>query len=84
MKIERHGQELSTEEHQELIKLKGIIEAAIADGILSKTEEDTIKDILISRPFSAELVYQELQMCRDLITDKVNQGLLVTEQFDQI
>ncbi|MFM7579536.1 MAG: hypothetical protein ACKO5Q_21705 [Microcystaceae cyanobacterium] len=84
MQFTRNNQPLTPEEQEELGRLKVMVEKAIADGILSKTEEDMIRSAVLSHHGTHELYYQELQMCRELITEKVNQGLLVAETYDSL
>ncbi|MEB3249232.1 MAG: hypothetical protein ACKN9E_00980 [Microcystaceae cyanobacterium] len=84
MQVTRNNQPLTPEEQEELGRLKVMVEKAIADGILSKTEEDMIRSAVLSHHGTHELYYQELQMCRELITEKVNQGLLVAETYDSL
>lgn len=82
MQVTRPDQPLTPEEEAELAKLKILVETAIADGILSKTEDQAIRaSALAGRP-GPELLRQELAMYRQLVTQKVNEGLLVAEKFD--
>ena len=69
MQVTRNNQPLTPEEQEELGRLKVMVEKAIADGILSKTEEDMIRSAVLSHHGTHELYYQELQMCRELITE---------------
>jgi hypothetical protein len=84
MEITRHGQNLTPEEETELARLRTLIEKAIADNIISKAEEQNLRAAALAGHPSPELLYQELQLYRRLVTEKVNQGLLVAEKFDQL
>ncbi|UXE64051.1 MAG: hypothetical protein KA717_16885 [Woronichinia naegeliana WA131] len=84
MEITRHGQDLTPEEQQELARLHTLIEKAIADNVISKAEEQSLRAAALAGNPSPELLYQELQLYRRLVTEKVNQGLLVAEKFDQL
>ena len=83
MKVERpNAPELTPEEKKELERLKGIIESAIADGIISNAEYDNIRTSVLEKNPSPELLYQELELYRRLVTEKVNAGVLIAENFD--
>ncbi|MEB3312058.1 MAG: hypothetical protein VKJ02_17670 [Snowella sp.] len=83
MKIEHpNALELTAEEQQELTRLKALIEKAIADGVLSSSEAQNIKAAVLANKPSSELLYQELQLYRQLVTEKVKQGLVVAEHFE--
>ncbi len=83
MKVEHpNAPELSSEDLKELDRLKGIIERAISDGILSYSEYNTIKQTTLENHPSSELLYQELQLYRQLVTEKVKQGVLFVESFE--
>ncbi len=80
MEVERpNTQPLTPEETQELDRLRRIVESAAADGIITQDEISTIRNAALSQKPSYELLQQELSIYRDLITKKVNAGLLVEE-----
>ena len=83
MKVERpNAPELTPEEKKELERLKGIIESAISDGIISNSEYDNIRNTVLEKNPSPELLYQELELYRQLVTEKVKAGILITENFE--
>jgi hypothetical protein len=83
MKVERpNAPELTPEEQQELERLKGIIESAIADGVISNSEYDNIRNTALEKNPSPELLYQELELYRQLVTEKVRKGVLIAENFE--
>ncbi len=83
MKVEHpNATELTVNEQQELTRLKTIIEKAIADGILSSAESYNIRTAVLSTKPSSELLYQELLLYRRLVTDKVIEGVVITEIFE--
>jgi uncharacterized membrane protein YebE (DUF533 family) len=63
----------SPEELKNMEKLKALIELAIADGKLSKSEMECIK-IKISA--DGKVTFEELELCRELIWDKIQKGEL--------
>lgn len=65
--------EPTPEELQELEKLKIIIERAVADGKLMGTEFETIKTAIGA---DKKVTYEELQLVRKLIYDKIASGEL--------
>ena len=74
MKISRpNAQEPTPEELQELEKLKGMIEQAIEDGKLTGSEFDAIKDAIAA---DKKVTWEELQLVRKLIDDKIESGEL--------
>ena len=78
MKVERpNAPELTPEEKKELERLKGIIEIAISDGIISNSEYDNIRNTVLEKNPSPELLYQELELYRQLVTEKVKAGILI-------
>jgi hypothetical protein len=83
MEVTRHGKDLTPEEQQELARLRTLIEKAIADNVISKAEDQSIRAIALAGSPSSDLLYEELQLYRRLVTEKVNQGLLAAEKFDQ-
>jgi uncharacterized membrane protein YebE (DUF533 family) len=83
MKVERpNAPELTPEEKQELERLKGIIESAIADGVISNSEYENIRASALEKNPSHELLYQELELYRQLVTEKVRAGVLIAENFE--
>lgn len=83
MKVERpNAPELTPEEKKELERLKGIIEIAISDGIISNSEYDNIRNTTLEKNPSPELLYQELELYRQLVTEKVKAGILIAENFE--
>jgi len=83
MKVERpNAPELTPEEKKELERLKGIIETAIADGIISNSEYDNIRNTALEKNPSPELLYQALELYRQLVTEKVREGILIAENFE--
>ena len=83
MKVERpNARELTLEEKKELERLKGIIEIAISDGIISNSEYDNIRNTVLEKNRSPELLYQELELYRQLVTEKVKAGILIAENFE--
>lgn len=62
--------------------MKGIIEIAISDGIISNSEYDNIRNTVLEKNPSPELLYQELELYRQLVTEKVKAGILIAENFE--
>lgn len=82
MKVERpNSQELTPEESQELANLRDLIEKAIADGVVTTDEVSSIRAAALTPKPSYELLSQELALYRELITSKVQAGLLSAESF---
>jgi uncharacterized protein YqhQ len=71
------ARELTIEEQQELAKLKDAIEQAIADGVLTKAERDNITAIMRG---DGKVTFEELEMIRVLVSDKVATGDLDVER----
>jgi glucose-6-phosphate dehydrogenase assembly protein OpcA len=70
------------EEVQELEALKARIERAIADGILTHDEFDSLKATIFNHGTpSADQLYRELTLYRTLVTEKINQGELEYQEF---
>ncbi len=71
-----NGTPLSEADKAELAQLKQILERAIADGVLTADEMTQIK-----RQISADgkVTYEELELYRQLVEEKIRQGLLVRE-----
>ncbi|WP_223342736.1 MULTISPECIES: hypothetical protein [unclassified Synechocystis] len=80
MKVEGpNPQQLTAEEIQELEHLRGLIEQAVANGVVTKEEEFNIKAWALHSKPRYELLSQELAMYRELVTNKINAGLLSGE-----
>ena len=74
MKISRpNAQEPTPEELKELEKLKGMIERAIEDGKLTGAEFEAITDAMRA---DKKVTWEELQLVRKLIDDKIESGEL--------
>jgi uncharacterized membrane protein YebE (DUF533 family) len=83
MKVERpNARKLTPEENKELERLQGIIEIAIADGVISNSEYDNIRTSVLEKNPSPELLYQALELYRQLVTEKVKAGVLIAENFE--
>jgi hypothetical protein len=83
MKVERpNARELTPEENKELERLQRIIEGAIADGVISNSEYDNIRTSVLEKNPSPELLYQALELYRQLVTEKVKAGVLIAENFE--
>ncbi|TRU36354.1 MAG: hypothetical protein EWV50_00265 [Microcystis aeruginosa Ma_MB_F_20061100_S20] len=77
MEISRPNQvELTTEEQQELEKLRSIIEQASVDGVITQGERERIALTMRS---DGKVTLEELELVRTLITEKVNKGELVLD-----
>lgn len=79
MEISRpHAKELTLEEKQELAKLKAMIERAVADAILTAQEIEDLRSVTQrhTETMSQELLYEELELYRTLVTEKVRKGEL--------
>jgi uncharacterized membrane protein YebE (DUF533 family) len=82
MKTERpNAQQLTPEETKELDHLRSLIEKAIADGVVTKQESINIKAMVLRNKPGYELLSQELTLYRELVTNKINAGLLKEEDF---
>lgn len=74
MQIERPcAKELSLQENQELAQLKGLIEKAIADGQITRQENEMIQTALWK---DGKVSVQELDLVRALISQKLDRGEL--------
>lgn len=74
MEISHSSQcELTVEEQQELEKLRKIIEQASADGIITRGERDRITAAMRA---DGKVTYEELDLMRTLIHEKVAKGEL--------
>lgn len=67
------ARELTPEEQQELEKLKSVIQKAIADGVLTEAERDKITATMTA---DGKVTFEELEMVRQLVCDKVASGEL--------
>jgi uncharacterized membrane protein YebE (DUF533 family) len=78
MKIIRpNAQQPTPEELQALEKLRIMIEQAIADGVLTRQEvQDITSKILAQKKLSADQLYREFELYREIITVKIQQGEL--------
>lgn len=84
MKVDRpNAQELTPAETKELDRLRALIETAIDDGVVTKDEAEAIRATALGHKPSYELLSQELAMYRELVTSKVQAGLLSAEQFSE-
>lgn len=80
MKVDRpNAKELTPEEAQELERLKQILETAIADGVISAAEREQIREVVLGHNPGPDLLYEKLLLLRRLVTEKVNEGVLVAE-----
>lgn len=71
-----NGTPPSQADKAELARLKQLLERVIADGVLTADEMAQIK-----RQISADgkVTYEELELYRQLVEEKIRQGLLVRE-----
>ncbi|MDM7327125.1 MAG: hypothetical protein P3X23_008445 [Thermosynechococcus sp. Uc] len=71
-----NGTPLSEADKAELAQLKQLLERAIADGVLTADEMAQIK-----RQMSADgkVTYEELELYRQFVEEKIRKGLLVRE-----
>ncbi len=82
MEVDRpNSKQLNPQEIQELNRLRAVIEQAVSDGVVTKEEEANIKAIALNPKPSYELLSQELSLYRELVTNKINAGLLKGETF---
>ncbi|WP_035991257.1 hypothetical protein [Leptolyngbya sp. KIOST-1] len=70
------AKELSAEEQRELESLRQTIEQAIADGVLTQSERDAITAAMKA---DGKVTYEELEMVRQLVSEKVASGELQLE-----
>lgn len=64
---------LSPEELKDLEKLRILLERAIADGVVTRSDMDAI-DAHIYADKDKEVLYEELKLCRQLVWDKIQKG----------
>jgi uncharacterized membrane protein YebE (DUF533 family) len=77
MEIERpNANPLTPEDLHDLEKLKAVVERAIADGKLTKAEMDAIRVQIHS---NGKVMVEELELCRELMAEKVRSGALIIE-----
>ncbi|MCH9056393.1 hypothetical protein [Parathermosynechococcus lividus] len=67
---------LTEADKAELQRLKQILERAVADGVLTAEEMTQIK-----RQINADgkVTFEELELYRQLVQEKINEGILVRE-----
>ncbi len=70
------ARELTPEEQQELEKLRQVIEKSIADGVLTEAERD---EITAAMKADGKVTFEELEIVRRLVSDKVASGELKAE-----
>ncbi|BAC07772.1 hypothetical protein [Thermosynechococcus vestitus] len=71
-----NGTPLSEADKAELGKLKQLLERAIADGVLTPEEMGQIKQQIQA---DGKVTYEELELYRQFVEEKIHQGLLVRE-----
>ncbi|AHB87571.1 hypothetical protein NK55_00945 [Thermosynechococcus sp. NK55a] len=71
-----NGIPLSKADKAELAKLKKLLERAIADGVLTADEMGQIKQQIRA---DGKVTYEELELYRQFVEEKIRQGLLVRE-----
>ncbi|MGB3203220.1 MAG: hypothetical protein WBA99_20105 [Nodosilinea sp.] len=74
------AKELSAEEQQELDALRQTIEQAIEDGVLTQAERDAITATMRA---DGKVTYEELELVRQLVSNKVAAGELKTEGLSE-
>lgn len=70
------ARELTPEEQQELEKLKQVVEKAISDDVLTQEERN---EITAAMKADGKITFEELEMVRQLVCDKVASGELKAE-----
>jgi uncharacterized membrane protein YebE (DUF533 family) len=74
MKFSRFSTETpSPAELQDLEKLRAIIKRAVADGKLTKQEMESIQAAMRA---DGKVTFEELELCRELIHEKIQNGEL--------
>ncbi|MFN4279816.1 hypothetical protein [Thermosynechococcus sp.] len=71
-----NGVPLSEADKAQLAQLKHLLERAIADGVLTAEEMAQIKDQMRA---DGKVTYEELELYRQLVEEKIRQGFLVRE-----
>ncbi len=71
------SEELTPAEQQELENLNAVIQKAIADGVLTEAERN---EITAAMKADGQITFEELDMVRQLVSDKVASGELKTDQ----
>lgn len=67
---------LTVEELEELNKLRSVVERASADGVINKSEREQIMAALGA---NGKVTFEELELLRTLLNDKVANGDLVLD-----
>lgn len=81
MEIERPNQRaLTPEEQKELDHLRTVIEQAIADGVISRSERDRIASVMRT---DGKVTFEELTLVRTLIHEKAARGELVLDYSER-
>ena len=70
------AKELTPEEQQELDNLNAVIQKAVADGVLTEAERN---EIIATMKADGQITFEELDMVRQLVSDKVASGELKTD-----
>jgi hypothetical protein len=70
------ARELTPEEQQELNKLKQVVDKTMADGVLTQAERDEITAAIRA---DGKVTFEELEIVRRLVCDKVASGELQAE-----
>ncbi|WP_299044283.1 hypothetical protein [uncultured Thermosynechococcus sp.] len=71
-----NGTPLSEADKAELAQLKQLLERAIADGVLTADEMAQIKHQMSA---DGKVTYEELELYRQFVEEKIRKGLLVRE-----
>ena len=71
------SEELTPAEQQELENLNAVIQKAVADGVLTEAERN---EITAAMKADGQITFEELDMVRQLVSDKVASGELKTDQ----
>ena len=69
------SEELTPAEQQELENLNAVIQKAVADGVLTEAERN---EITAAMKADGQITFEELEMVRQLVSDKVSSGELKT------
>ncbi len=75
------ARELTPAEQQELDNLRQVIEQAIADGVLTQAERDAITTTMKA---DGKVTYEELDLVRQLVSNKVAAGELKLEDSPEV
>lgn len=81
MRIEHpNARAITPEESQELEILRVKIEKASEDGVITRTEFESIKASMFTHGSnSAEQIYRQVTLYRHLVSDRINKGELILE-----